>query len=395
MKKIISMALCLIVLVCAFCMAISGADEVPRPVGTKELTTLNALPTSDPLVVDLTENMTAPAVYSSYGYNPESLSEYDRWELNRYLTYGITVNGVHALKRPLDTAIDNVWTNGNVNANGASSLANGSKRNGAVEFLVGKTLYNVNGETGKDNSRYQCYMTFNFNQLANIDSFGFIGNSYGNQFAAYDVFVSKDGENWDNVGYVDQLQRKVDGTDDYTYIDAKALGEDALGKVFTNDQTVENNCGAAGRLYLYDLDGVEAQFLRICVTVYQRCSVTDHTVYENHVRQYTDFQSASWRDMVVYGTKLDKPNTVTATEAAAPQTTETPTLGNNIGGLIPTKPSKTEATEATTTAETTTAAETTAEEKSGCGSSVGVSMIAMAITAVGVTTVAIGRKKRR
>ncbi len=402
MKKIISMLLCLVVLVCAFCMAISGTDDIPKPVGPKELTMHSELPTiKDPLIVDLTEGLTTPAPYSPFQYAAESLSEYDQWELNRYLTYGLTVNGIHALKRPLSTMIDNVWTVGGTKYNDSKPLTNGQQAYGAFEAYFGNknnVRYNVKGETGKTDSIYEFYMTFNFGKLAAIDSFGFMGNSYGNQLAVFDVYVSSDGENWTCLGYADQVQRKIDEINDYSYIDAKLLGEDIMEKVYTASEDVENACGTNGRLYLYDLDGVEAQFLRVCSTVCQRKAGTDPalavdpTDYNNYPKTYEMLESLTWREMVVYGTLLDKENTVTATEPAAPQTTELTTFGGD--SLIPAKPSKTTAAEPTAAPETTVP-ETTAEEKSGCGSSIGVSMIAVAITAVGATTVAFGKKKRK
>ncbi|MBQ7383367.1 MAG: hypothetical protein IJV72_01065, partial [Clostridia bacterium] len=382
MKKIISMLLCLVVLGCAFCMAISGTD-IYKPVSQNKLEVLTELPTSDPLITDITKGLDCPEVYSPFQFMAESLTEYQQWELNRYLTYGITMRGIHALKRPLSTCIDDVWTTGNTKISGEGGLTNGQNRYGAMEFMAGDQRYNVKGETGKSDSIYMAYITFNFKKVASIDSFGYVSNSYGNLLAAADVYVSNDGENWTLVGYYDQIQGKVDGDPDFKSIDAKLLGTDRNNKVFTDDTTVENNNGAKGRVYLFDLNGAEGQFLRICATACNRQTASDVTDYNSHIPAYKDFTSCSWREMMVYGTLLDKENTVTATEPAAPQTTPAPTINTNGGGLIPTKPSKTEATEATTTAETTTAAETTAEEKSGCGSSVGVSMIAMAITAVG------------
>lgn len=403
MKKIISLLLCLVVLGCAFCMAISGEGTLPKPVGTTELTMLSEMPTKDPLIVDLTEGLTTPAPYSPFQYSPETLSEYDRWELGRYLTYGLTITGIHALKRPLSTMIDNVWTVGNTRYNESKPLTNGQHAYGAFEAYVGNstdTRYNIKGETGKADSIYQCYITYNFGQLASIDSFAWIGNGYGNQFAAFDVYVSSDGENWTCVGYADQVQRKVDAANDYSYVKGGALGEDVLGKIFIKEEGNDKACGTDGRVYIYDLKGVEGQFLRIAATCFNRKASNDPTLepndYNTYCKNYNSFDSLSWREMAVYGTKLDKANTVTATEVAAPQTTVATTVGGN-GGLIPVKPNaKTTAATTTEAPATTTAAQTTAaEEKSGCGSSIGVSMIAIAITAVGATTVAVGRKKRR
>ena len=398
MKKIISLLLCLVVLVGAFCLAISGAGELPKPVGTTELKMCTELPTDDPAIVDLTRGLKAPAPYSPYTYQAETLTAYDQWELGRYITYGISITGIHALKRPLSTAIDDVWTVGNARYEESKPLTNGQHAYGALEFMVGDERYNLKGETGKADSIYQCYMTFNFGQIAAIDSFGFIcTDSYGGQFSTFDVFVSNDGENWTNVGYADQIARKVAGDEDYSRIDAKLLGEDITGKIFTKSEDVEETKrnGATGRLYLYDLNGVEGQFLRVAATVSQRKGGNDPQLdaldYNTYCKEYKEFASTTWREMVVYGTKLDKENTVTATEAPAPQTSASSQIGN-LNGMIPAK--NTTAAD-TTAAPETTAATTVEEETKGCGSTVGVSMIAMAITAVGATTVVVGKKKRR
>lgn len=295
----------------AFCITTGASNDIPRPVGTKELTTLDSLPTNDWSVSHLTSSLNTSTAYSA-SYEAESLSEYDKWDIGRYLTYGLSMTGIHALKRPLRSAIDDVWSSGNSELfYDSESLANGAKPYGAIEFMVGNERYNVKGETGKSDSIYECFMTFNFGRIASIHSFGFVGGGYGNQFAAYDVYVSNDGENWTCVGYVDQLRRKVHEDANYSYINASALGEDLLYSTYSN-----------GQIYLFDLNRVEGQFLRLCVTVANRRTADDPYDYNSHARKYEEFTSVSWREMLVYGSFLNKPNQVTATESAPPQSPE-------------------------------------------------------------------------
>ena len=368
MKKLLSLLLACLMLTALVCTSVGAegettATEPNKPVGTTALTMREAIPVGYQVI---SSNLLAPAVYSQYSYTQNSLTAKNQWELGRYLSYGISVMGVSALERPISGAVDGIWSTGNV----GDKLQNNSKAKGAFSYIGNGLQYNHKGETDQADSIYELLITFNFGKLATLDSLGFVvgknANGLNNMPQAADVYTSCDGENWTLIGYWDRTAARMNGGD-LTSMDAALLGVDGTNAEYTD-----------GRLVLFDLGNTEAQFLRICATAHGGKSVpADATDYRTYSNVYTD--KNSWRETLVYGTLLDKENTVTAVETpwVEPETDNSGDSTDDSGssGLpdIPVKDNdkNNETTDSTATTETpadSSSSDNGAEEKKGCGS---------------------------
>jgi len=397
MKKLIAIVVCAVLLVCAWCVSANGVE---KPAGVQELYYLTALPDAEAGIVNISQGLTTPDVYSHTHFTSESLTAYEQYEASRYLSYGLTMIGASGMGRRLSAAIDGVWAHGNIAVPGNPMLDNGNFANGAFAYYPTEKTYNVKGESGKDDSRYVVMFTFNFGKVAEINSFGYASPA-NNIPQAADFYISNDGENWELVGYYDLTAKRMAGNDTWASycpsIKTGLLGEDITG-------TVENGF----QLSLWDLGGVEAQFLRIAHTsnggaaldsYYDPTTGTFSTDYSAWTKGYG--LETNFREMLVYGKMTDKTNNITATEGEPPETQspdvpgegEETTTATNKPSLPPAKAT----TAAATTAAPVDPAQTTAsetEEKKGCGSSIMSAFAVLAVATVGVTTVS-ARKRRK
>ena len=382
MKKLLSLLLACLMLTALICTSV-GADgettttEPNKPVGTAALPMLEAIPAGYQVI---SNNLLAPNVYSQYSYTQNSLTAKNQWELGRYLSYGISVMGVSALERSISGSIDGIWAVGNV----GDKLQNNSKSKGAFAYIGNGLQYNHKGETEQTDSIYELLITYNFGKLAKLNSLGFVvgknTNGLNNMPQAADVYTSCDGENWTLVGYWDRTAARMNGGD-LTSMDAALLGVDATNAEYTD-----------GRLVLFDLGNTEAQFLRICATAHGGKSIpADATDYSTYNNVYSD--KNSWRETLVYGTLLDKENTVTAVETpwVEPETDNSGENTDDSGNSgLPDIPVKDNDKNNTTTEAPTTetpadsgSSDQGAEEKKGCGSVVGGFGVAALLSAVG------------
>ena len=377
MKKFLSFTLCLVLLITAFCVLTNGAE---KPAATKELPLLTAFPTDQDMI---SVGLLAPNIYSLYTFGPDTIDEANQYELSRYLKYGISIMGVSGLERTIGGAVDGYWTTGNT----GSVLVNSSaKQYGAFSWYNNGKLYNHLGETGKQDSIYQVVMTMNFGQLASINSFGYASPNLNNAFQAADIYVSSNGEDWTLVGGYDRPTTRMNGSD-YALITENA----------PTDKNEKNNVG----FLLFDMGNVEAQFVRVCATCNAgKTNPVDPTVYNDYSNSSTE--KSAFREMVVFGKKLDKPNTVTATEKAEQNTTEAAaTTTSTPISQIPVKPKETtaatteEATTAAAAATTATATTAAPAEKSGCGSYLGASALVMLAVTAGGAVITSTRRKRK
>lgn len=388
MKKIVSLLLAGIVLAVLLCAPVVAEDETAapaRPVGQVKLENLEALPTGYALI---SSGLLAPSTFSQYSYTLNSLTDEQQWELSRYLSYGLSVIGVSGLERPISGGIDGVWSTGNA----GNKLQNGSKHQGAFSYLGNDKTYNHLGETDQEDSIYQILITFNFGKLAKLKSLGFVAG-LNNMPQAADVYTSCDGENWTLLGYWDRTAMRMNDEDMPT-VAATELGEDGTNAVYTN-----------GKIVLFDLQDTEAQFLRICgVSNAGKGNPSDRSDYTTYSNKYSE--SSSWREMLVYGTLLDKENHVTAVEKPFGSGEDDPSDNpgddkndnNNDNrvpdipvkpGNTPQKPEQSKEPEQSQGANDTSAVQT---EKKGCRSVAGGSVILL--LALGGGCVLITRKKQ-
>ncbi len=369
MKKLVSFLLACLLMASALCLLV-GAEDAPaadtafRPVGETALEVRTSIPVGYTII---SNGLYTSSVFSQYSYTANSITNArDQWDLGRYLTYGFSVMGVGALERPISGSVDGIWTSGNT----GDKLQNGSKAKGAFAYIPNGEKYNHLGETGKEDSIYSILLTYNFGQLAKLDSFGYATSGLNNMLQAADIYTSCDGENWTLLGYYDRTALRMSGAGDIATINGADLGADALDGVY--DKVA----------ILFDLKGTEAQFLRICGISHggktNPANPEDYTTYSNSSEEKT-----SWRETVVYGMLLDKQNTVTAVEKPFDDGTDITTgeatneqeTGNKVPD-IPVKPNVTKAPETTEAAPETTPAPTGeanqggAEEKGGCGATV-------------------------
>ena len=381
MKKVLSWILICAMLACFLCGVVGAEEtteetpkEAPRPVGTEQLANLEHVPEKS---TNIAKGLPCPDEFSQYSYSYDSLTEEQRTELARYLHYGLSVVGVSALERTIHGAVDGIWAAGNT----GDKLQNGSKAKGAFAYIGTNKTYNYLGKSGEDDSIYRLIMTCNFGKLATLEALGFVGGGGNNMPQAADVYVSKDGENWTLIGYWDRTAMRMNGEDMPT-VDASELGMDATEQVYSS-----------GKIILFDLKNTEAQFLRICAISNagkgKPADVNDYTTYSN-----TYEEKSSWRELLVYGTLLDKENTVTASEETVTTEEGTPTSDEPTTdqGRIPDIPVRTTEPKTTTEAPTTAAPGTTqtpdgtaaesnttksAAESKGCASSAGISCVAV------------------
>ena len=407
MKRILSIVLSALLLVGA--LTTSAFAAMVPPTGSAkdapELPVINTLPAldEDGVITNLiskylttSPKCTVKGATDIHWTAAKKMPALDQLDIANHFKYGFSIAGVARMQRAAWGAVDNVWNTGN--KGGANSA--GASVNGAFSIVLNEYLYNYKGEkvlnpeyvpeegenvevptSVPEGYIYQFLMTFNFQCIAELDSFGYYGGDKALPQAA-DIYISNDGVNWTMIGYYDRIQAKIDGRGgDYN----TTLTSDMLGLDATERNTPVNENEALSKVTIYDLpEGTKAQFLRIACTA--GSGITDgydsNSVWGSGLMDWNTFGSSKahgWREMFVFGEKTDEVGYV-YNEANDPYLKEAEKLQgeeDNKGedtdeNTIITKPKD----EVTTKEEQTTAPDSgvvttdTNEEEAGCFASV-------------------------
>lgn len=387
MKRILSIVLSALLLVGA--LTTSAFAAMVPPTGSAkdapELPVINTLPAldEDGVITNLISKYlptsgkcTVKGATDVSWTSAKKMSAIDQLDVANHFKYGFSVAGVSRMQRAAWGAVDNVWNTG---SKGGANTA-GASVNGTFAVVLNEYLYNYKGEkvlnpeyTPEEGETvevptsvpegyvYQFLMTFNFQCIANLDSFGYHG---GDKYLpqAADIYVSDDGVNWTLVGYYDRIQARMDGrgSDYNTTLTSDMLGVDATER----NQPVKETEGLS-KVTIYDLpEGTKGQFLRIACTA--GAGITDgynaSSAWGSGLMGW-DTSAANkyhhWREVLVFGEKTedvgyvyDEANDPYLKEAEKLKADEEANKGDDTGeNTIITKPKD----EVTTKEEQTTA----------------------------------------
>ena len=287
-KRVFSLLLCLTLLFSLFALPTSATSQ-PVPAGSdensgvKELESANDTPLANALIRNLTDELTSSSAYYKDGAWTDGssvLTEENALADVGNTAYGFSVIGVKTLARSAGAAVDGVWASGG----------------GAFSAVPSGDRYDVNGNTGEDDSIYLMMFTFYFGNEYVLDRIGYAeytSSAVGYPTAA-DIYVSDDGETWELVGYYDRPSRRSAGNDEYLSQSSASLGTDKNGETSTK------------RFNQFKLPkGTTGKYLRIAATALEGStpSGTTSTTYTDWIKSGENHSSAQIdvREFFVFG----------------------------------------------------------------------------------------------
>ena len=404
MKRLFALALCLITLLTSLSLP---TWALSKPAGSAEGSNVPELKTSTTpinmdnlLTLGLTSspNCSIKTILDTHWTTSANITEEAQADIANHLKYGFSVAGVSRLQRAVWGAVDFVWATGN---KGAANSA-GASSYGAFSYALNEYLYNYKGEKvlnpedGRELAEgesygeapegfdYQMLMTFNFGEIANIESFGFTCDKTQLRALpqAADIYVSNNGTDWTLIGYYDRIQKRLDG-EDYTTIYTQAmLGADST-------EVVVEDANAA--VLLFDLpEGTKGQFLRIAYTA-NFGKLNDIEEYGEGQRVWYEPVTSyfTFREMFVFGTKTGEVGYEYVPEETTVDENQTTDGGDETINVV-VKPKdettvKDETTENPSNNETETSEKDEDDKKGGCGSTAGIGIAVIAsVSAAGV-----------
>lgn len=263
---------------------------------------------------NLTENLTSSGDYKEYtdaNYKTDpsayNLSAEAKARLAN-IQNGMSVIGVKAAKRPVECLNDGVWTTGNTTING--------KKAGAGEWLLDGNYYNVSGNEysttpdAENGKVYTSLITYNFGETKTVNYLGVMDigkdNNMRTCIQSADIYVSNDGENWTLHTYWDWEYDKYLNDDAHgkpwqnsyfvpNRLDANLLGADNTGKTVSMSDTNT----AKSYVMMMKLGGVQAQYVRIAVTVHRSARHVAGTSYDHNAQDLS--VALCSRDMLLIG----------------------------------------------------------------------------------------------
>ena len=311
-NRIVPILLCFAMLLSSVFFAVSAEETLvfAKPLGAaknsgaQKLTKNNVVPgvtTPDDLTA-LTSNIISFGLSASdYKGSMDSATAEQLASITDHKKNGFTMFGAKQLYNSISYAVDKTWTNSNSSLN----------------FLPDGMFYDVNGNASATNTGDTIYtnlFTFNFGETVNIDKFGYIVQNANNFPQTADIYISNDGDNWTLVAYYDRIGLRKTNTDFahlFTNISSKGLDWGGAG----TPSNGSNNHG--DRLYVFDINDVKAQYVRIASTSYTGTVSDDWKSstekYNAGVGSYSADYYTGAKDnykyivgeMLVFGNKLD------------------------------------------------------------------------------------------
>lgn len=210
------------------------------------------------------------------------------------ISHGVSLIGVSMAESPVGAACDGIW----------STTARAAWR-GAYDAAGNIQRFNVNGESGRDDSIYMSLLTYNFGKKMTFEAFMFITkvSTNINDFPqAGDIYISDDGINWTLAGSWDRPALRS-AAKDYVW----------FGKPLTDSLSGANPAGTVG----FSLGGVSGQYIRFATVmgIGRNANKIGGLTYEGWAR-YDDKEDPApqnFRELAVFGAEYGSEVTTSIT----------------------------------------------------------------------------------